>query len=66
MGQSYGFVYDVAYFKDTKNGIDFFLSTVIYTNSSEVVGNNGYEYDTIGLPFLKDLGRIIYRYELDR
>ena len=66
VGQAYGFLSDVAYFKDTKNGIDFFLSTVIYTNSSEVVGNNGYEYDTIGLPFLKDLGRIIYRYELDR
>ena len=65
MGQSYGFLSDVEYFQDTENEIDFFLSTVIYTNSSEVVGNNRYEYDTIGLPFLKDLGRIIYNYELE-
>jgi len=66
VGQAYGFLSDVAYFKDTVTGIDFFLSTVIYTNSSDVLGNNGYEYDTIGLPFLKDLGRIIYSYELEQ
>ena len=46
--------------------IEFFLSAVIYENSSEIVGNNGYEYDTIGFPFLRDLGKIIYSYELKR
>ena len=65
VGQSYGFLSDVAYFQDTENEIDFFFSTVIYTNSSDVLGNNGYEYNTIGFPFLKDLGRIVYRYELE-
>ena len=64
VGQSYGFLSDVAYFQDTENEIEFFLSSVIYTNSSEVVGNNGYEYDTIGFPFLRDLGKAIYSYEL--
>ena len=64
MGQSYGFLSDVAYFQDTENEIECFLSSVIYTNSSEVVGNNGYEYDTIGFPFLRDLGKVIYSYEL--
>jgi hypothetical protein len=66
VGQSYGFLSDVAYFQDKENKVEFFLSAVIYTNSSELVGNNGYDYDTIGFPFLRDLGRTIYRYELEQ
>ena len=65
VGQSYGFLSDIAYFQNTENGIDFFLSAVLYTNSSEIVGDNIYEYETIGLPFLRDLGKIVYNYELD-
>ena len=65
VGQSYGFLSDVAYFEDVTNGIDFFLSAVIYTNSSGILGKGGYEYDTIGLPFLRDLGKCIYNYELE-
>ena len=65
VGQSYGFLSDVAYFKDKENKIEFFLSAVIYANSSELVGNNGYDYDTIGFPFLRDLGKSIYEYELN-
>ena len=66
MGQSYGFLSDIAYFQNTENGIDFFLSAVLYTNSSEIVGDNIYEYETIGFPFLRDLGKIVYNYELDQ
>ena len=29
------------------------------------LGDNIYEYETIGLPFLRDLGKIVYNYELD-
>ena len=66
VGQSYGFLSDIAYFQNTENGIDFFLSAVLYTNSSEIVGDNIYEYETIGFPFLRDLGKIVYNYELDQ
>ena len=64
VGQSYGFLSDISYFEDSKNNVEFFLSAVIYANSSEVVGNGGYQYETIGFPFLKELGKSIYEFEL--
>ncbi len=66
VGQSYGFLSDIAYFKDEKNNISFFLSAVIYTNSSGIIGKDSYEYITIGLPFLRDLGKCIYNYEISQ
>ena len=65
VGQSYGFLSDISYFQDTQNNIEFFLSAVIYANSSEVVGNGGYQYETVGFPFLQDLGKTIYKFELN-
>ena len=64
VGQSYGFLSDISYFQDSKNEIEFFLSAVIYVNESEVVGNGGYQYETIGFPFLQELGKSIYEFEL--
>jgi hypothetical protein len=64
VGQSYGFLSDISYFQDTQNNVEFFLSAVIYTNSSEVVGNGGYQYETVGFPFLQELGKTIYNFEL--
>lgn len=66
VGMSYGFLADCAYFADTKNNVDFFISAVIYTNKSEVINSGNYEYKTIGLPFLKELGELIYDYEIQR
>jgi hypothetical protein len=65
VGQSYGFISDISYFQDTQNNVEFFLSAVIYTNSSEVVGNGGYQYETVGFPFLQELGKTIYKFELN-
>ena len=65
VGQSYGFLSDISYFQDTQNNVEFFLSAVIYANSTEVVGNGGYQYETIGFPFLRDLGNAIYNFELN-
>jgi hypothetical protein len=64
VGQSYGFLSDISYFQDIQNNVEFFLSAVIYANSSEVVGNGGYQYETVGFPFLRDLGNTIYNFEL--
>jgi hypothetical protein len=64
VGQSYGFLSDISYFQDSKNNVEFFLSAVIYTNTAEVVGNGGYQYETIGFPFLQELGKTIYNFEV--
>jgi hypothetical protein len=65
-GDAYGFLTDVAYIADFKNNIEFFLSANIYCNSDGIFNDDHYDYDNVGLPFLKNLGQAIYQYELQR
>lgn len=66
VGDAYGFLIDAAYFVDFKNKIEFQLSAVIHCNSDEVFNDDKYEYKEVGFPFMKNLGRVIYEYELSR
>lgn len=65
-GDAYGQMIDVAYVTDFDKNIEFFLSAAINCNTDGVLNDDKYEYDTIGLPFMKNLGQIIYNYELKR
>jgi beta-lactamase class A len=65
-GDAYGFLTDVAYIVDFKNNIEFFLSANIYCNSDGIFNDDHYDYENVGLPFLKNLGQVIYQYELQR
>jgi len=65
-GDAYGFLTDVAYIVDFKNNIEFFLSANIYCNSDGIFNDDHYDYETVGYPFLKNLGQVIYQYELQR
>jgi hypothetical protein len=66
VGWSYGFLTDVAYVVDLKNQVEFFLSATIYCNEDEILNDDKYDYETIGLPFLERLGQVVYEYELGR
>ena len=66
VGDAYGFLIDGAYFADFKNQVEFMLSAVIYCNRDGILNDNKYDYDSIGFPFMKHLGRVIYEYELKR
>ena len=65
-GWSYGFLTDAAYIVDFKNNIEFMLSACIYTNADGILNDDKYEYDSIGYPFFKETGDIMYNYELTR
>jgi beta-lactamase class A len=65
-GDAYGFLTDVAYIVDFKNNVEFFLSASIYCNSDNIFNDDHYDYENVGLPFLKNLGQVIYQYELQR
>lgn len=65
-GWSYGFLTDDAYIVDFKNNVDFILSGTIYVNRDGVLNDDKYEYDEVGYPFFKEVGEIIYQYELGR
>ena len=65
-GWSYGFLTDVSYIVDFRNKVEFMLSGVIYVNSDGVLNDDKYEYEKVGYPFFKEVGNIIYNYELER
>ncbi len=66
VGFSYGFLVDCAYIIDFETQTEFMLSAVIYSNESEILNWNKYEYYTVGMPFLKKLGQDILKLEKQR
>ena len=65
-GLAYGFLLDNAYIVDIDNKIEFFLSAVVYGNSNGILNDDLYDYDSLTIPFLADLGKAVYEYELER
>jgi hypothetical protein len=66
IGDSYGFDIDNAYIVDFKNKVEFIITAVVQSNDNEIYNDNKYEYKTVCLPFMRNLGRLIYQYELVR
>lgn len=65
-GWAYGHLIDGSYFVDFENGIEFFVTAIIYTNENEILNDDTYETEEIGLPFFTELGEYLYQIELKR
>jgi len=65
-GDSYGFIIDNAYFKDSKNKVEFFLTAVVQSNEDGIYNDNKYDYEQVCFPFMKNIGMVIFNYELQR
>ena len=57
VGYAYGTLTDCAYIVDTKNEIEFMVVATLLVNSNGIFNDDTYEYETIGIPFLAELGR---------
>ena len=66
VGNAYGQLTDVAYVVDFDKKIEFFLSATIYCNKDGILNDDQYDYQTIGFPFMKQLGQVIYDLEMKR
>lgn len=66
VGWAYGYLTDVAYIVDFENAVEFMLAATIHVNEDGIFNDDTYEYKTVGLPFLAELGRVVYEYELKR
>ena len=60
VGNAYGTLIDCAYIVDAKNNVEFIVSATLLVNKDGVFNDDKYEYDSIGLPFLAELGRQLY------
>jgi hypothetical protein len=65
-GWSYGFLIDGSYLVDYESGVEFFVSAVIYVNEDQILNDDKYETQEIGLPFFAELGDYLYQRELKR
>lgn len=66
VGWAYGFLTDVAYIVDFEKNIEFMLSATIYCNEDGILNDDRYDFDTVGMPFLETLGKLVYDYETKR
>ena len=64
VGWAYGYLSDIAFVEDKENNIQFFLAAVIHVNENQIYNDGVYEYEAIGLPFLDELGDLVYGFEL--
>ncbi|MBG8553479.1 serine hydrolase [Hymenobacter guriensis] len=66
VGMSHGYLADVAYITNVTQQTEFLLSAVLYVNQDDILNDGAYEYESIGLPFLAELGQAIQQYEEER
>lgn len=66
VGNAYGTLIDCAYIVDTENKVEFMVSASLLVNKDGVFNDDTYEYDTVGLPFLAELGRQLYAKNLKK
>lgn len=61
VGLAYGFLIDSARIVDMSTEREFFMTVAMYVNSDGVLNDDRYEYETIGLPLMADLGEAAAR-----
>ena len=66
VGDAYGTMIDCAYIVDTENKVEFIVSATLLVNKDGIFNDDNYEYDTVGLPFLGELGRQLYAKNLKK
>lgn len=60
-GRAYGFTVENAYIVSERTGRGFFLASTLYANDNDTLNDDGYEYLSVGTPFLARLGVILAR-----
>ena len=62
VGDAYGYLTEAAVFENRTSGLRYVLAATIHVNANGIYNDGVYEYDTIGFPFLEELGRAIWDY----
>lgn len=65
-GTAYGQLTEAAYIVDYDKNIEFIVAATIDCNTDKIYNDDKYAYDSIGYPFMKNLGRVLYNYEVNR
>ncbi len=60
VGDAYGTLTDAALFVDPRTGRRYMLAATLLVNRDGIFNDGEYDYDSIGYPFLRELGRRVY------
>jgi hypothetical protein len=66
VGYAYGYLTDCAFIQDRKNGISFILTATIHVNNDGIFNDDVYEYESVGIPFLAEVGRQLHDYYMSQ
>ncbi len=66
VGYAYGYLTDCAHIVDTKHAVSFTITATIHVNKNQIFNDDTYEYDSIGIPFLAELGRQIHQFYIKK
>ncbi|MBE15959.1 MAG: hypothetical protein CL867_06890 [Cytophagaceae bacterium] len=66
VGYAYGTLTETAYIVDTQAQVHFLLSATVLVNENGIFNDDQYQYESIGIPFLAQLGRELHQFEIDR
>ena len=66
VGDAFGYLMDNAYIVDTKYNVSFLVTATIHVNRNGIFNDDDYEYDSIGFPFLAELGRQLHSYYIEK
>lgn len=57
VGYAYGYLTDCAYIKNKKTNKEYIITATIHVNENQIFNDDNYEYESVGIPFLAELGR---------
>jgi len=63
---AYGQLTDNTYIINKNSGREFMLTATMYVNSSGILNDHVYDYYSVGMPFLRNLGLMFLDYNKNR
>ncbi|NNC70702.1 MAG: hypothetical protein HKN90_07790 [Flavobacteriaceae bacterium] len=57
VGYAYGYLTDCAYIRNIKTDKEYIISATIHVIKNQIYNDDTYEYESLGIPFLAELGR---------
>lgn len=65
VGYAYGYLTDCAYIVNSKTNTSYIITATIHVNENRIYNDGIYEYETVGIPFLAELGRQLINLKME-
>jgi len=63
VGYAYGYLTDCAYVVNQKTEQSYIITATVHVNENQIYNDGVYEYESVGIPFMAELGRTLINYK---